>query len=137
MPAIRSFLVILLAVWKLPRLLFPCPPPPPAEALSSSSQVEQLSSGSEAVAIPNARQHPEEEEITSNPPDSNGFSMLHFLSTKTPTPEATPKQGRRIPRVAIYSPLGGAGCSTIAAGLAWLLANNDQSPLMLILAAQG
>ncbi|AEM47720.1 hypothetical protein Acife_1585 [Acidithiobacillus ferrivorans SS3] len=115
----------------------PMSPLPPAETLSSSSQVEQLSSGSEAIAIPNARQHPEEEEITSNSPDSSGFSMLHFLSTKTPTSETTPKQGRRIPRVAIYSPLGGAGCSTIAAGLAWLLANNDQSPLMVDLGGAG
>ncbi len=102
------------------------PPPSPAEALSS---------GSEKVVIPSAHQHPEE--IASNPPDSSGFSMLRFLSNKTPTPETTPKQGRRIPRVAIYSPLGGAGCSTIAAGLAWLLANNNQSSLIVDLGGAG
>ena len=136
------------------------------EALSSSGQVENLtqedftervsqnapvmlhkgktvqaeaagkpSSGIEEVSIPSARQHPRE--IASNPPDSSGFSMLHFLSNKTPTLEATPKPGRRIPRVAIYSPLGGAGCSTIAAGLAWLLANNDQSSLIVDLGGAG
>ncbi|MBN6741199.1 hypothetical protein JKG47_11765 [Acidithiobacillus sp. MC6.1] len=121
-----------------------------ASASSSSAQVEKLteedtfraeeklSSGSEAAAIPIARQHPEEEEeIVSNPPDASGFSMLHFLSTKTPTPETTPKHGRRLPRVAIYSPLGGAGCSTIAAGLAWLLANNNQSSLIVDLGGAG
>ncbi|OCB03853.1 hypothetical protein BBC27_06090 [Acidithiobacillus ferrivorans] len=122
-----------------------------ASASSGSAQVEKLteentfraeeklSSGSEAAAIPipHASQHPEEEEIASNLPDASGFSMLHFLSTKTPTPETTPKQGRRIPRVAIYSPLGGAGCSTIAAGLAWLLANNNQSSLIVDLGGAG
>ena len=134
----------------------PMSPPPPAEAPSGSVPLEKLteentfraeekpSSASEAVAIPihtppipSARQHPEEEEIDSNPPDSSGFSMLHFLSTKTPTSETTPKHGRRTPRVAIFSPLGGAGCSTIAAGLAWLLANNDQSSLIVDLGGAG
>jgi cellulose biosynthesis protein BcsQ len=134
----------------------PMSPPPPADTLSSCEQVEKLteektfraegklSSASEAVAIPintppnpSASQHPEEEEIDSNPPDSSGFSMLHFLSNKTPTLKATPKPGRRIPRVAIYSPLGGSGCSTIAAGLSWLLANNDQSSLIVDLGGAG
>ena len=137
----------------------PMSPPSPAEAPSGSVPLERLteentfwteeklSSASEAVAIPihtppipSARQHPEEEEeeeIDSNPPDSSGFSMLHFLSTKTPTSETTPKHGRRTPRVAIFSPLGGAGCSTIAAGLAWLLANNDQSSLIVDLGGAG
>lgn len=63
--------------------------------------------------------------------------MLNYLSTDTPTSETTPKRGRRIPRVAIFSPLGGAGCSTIAAGLAWLLANNDQSSLIVDLGGAG
>jgi cellulose biosynthesis protein BcsQ len=121
-----------------------------ASASSSSAQVEKLteedtfraeeklSSGSEATGIPNVRQHPEEEEeIACNPPDASRFSMLHFLSTKGPTPETTPKRGRRIPRVALYSPLGGAGCSTIAAGLAWLLANNNQSSLIVDLGGAG
>ena len=140
--------------------------PPPAGAPSSSGQVENLtqedltervsqnapvmlhkektvqaeaagkpSSGIEKVAIPSARQHPGE--MASNPPDSSGFSMLDFLSNKTPMLESTPKPRRRIPRVAIYSPLGGAGCSTIAAGLAWLLAKNNQSPLIVDLGGAG
>lgn len=98
---------------------------------------EKLIRDSEAVAIPNARQHPDEDERPSNPPDASRFDMLHFLSTKTPTPETTPKHGRRLPRVAIYSPLGGAGCSTIAAGFAWLLANNNQSSLIVDLGGAG
>ena len=123
----------------------PIPHPSP-ETLRNDGQVEEIAeeetfrvggklSGSEAVVIPSNYQH--SEEITNNPPDSSRFTMLNYLSTDTPTSETTPKRGRRIPRVAIFSPLGGAGCSTIAAGLAWLLANNDQSSLIVDLGGAG
>lgn len=100
---------------------------------------EELGNGKEAIPIPNTRKYPDEEGIASTPPDANGFCMLHFLSSKTPTrmPDITPKHDRRLPRVAVHSPLGGAGCSTIAAGLAWLLSNNNQSSLIVDLGGAG
>ncbi len=144
----------------------PVPVPPPAEAPASDGQVESLtqedlkerviqsvpvtpckqgtvhvetagipSSDIGEFASPGARQDPGE--MAGNPPDSSRFSMLHFLSNKTRTSEAIAKPERRIPRVAIYSPLGGSGCSTVAAGLAWLLAKNDQSPLIADLGGTG